>query len=120
MQVGDDHCANVHLSLSQEAGYSDYQSATGSHEDDGCEEAGSSHNPPAAQQRVRPKSKYTLAGFVGFWASLFAATGSSRPSTAELKGRQPGQDGARVVYCTLDTATGLHHLSHVVLHVIYA
>ena len=64
-------------------------------------------DPHVAQQSARPKSKYTLAGFIGFWASFFAAADVSRPSSAELQGKQPGQDGARVVNCTLDTATGM-------------
>ena len=59
-------------------------------------------------ESARPKSKYTLAGFAGFFASLFAAADMGRPSSAGLHGRQPGQDGVRKVYCTLDTATGMH------------
>ena len=59
-----------------------------------------------AAQSARPKSRYTLAGFIGFWASFFAAVDLGRPSVAELMGRQPGQDGARVVNCTLNIATG--------------
>ena len=31
-----------------------------------------------------------------------------RPSSEQLDGRQPGWDGARVVNCTLDAATGMH------------
>ena len=81
----------------------------GSPADDDHEEAGPSEAPPATQQRsARPKSTYTLAGFVGYWASFFVAADVGRPSSAKLKGRQPGRDGARVVNCTLDTATGMH------------
>jgi len=83
-------------------------SVAGSPQNDECEDAGPSEGPHVAQQSARPKSKYNSAGFVGFWASQWAHEDFRRPLPAELMGRQPGQDGSRVVNCSLDFATGMH------------
>jgi len=78
------------------------------------EDAGPSEGQHIAQGITRPKSKYTKAGFVGFWACLWAVASIHlladvrRPSSTELKGRQPGRDGSSAVTCTLDDATGAH------------
>lgn len=55
---------------------------------------------------VRAQSKKTL--WLALLASLWAAADLRRSSSAELTGRQPGRDGSTMVYCTLDTATGMH------------
>ena len=107
MRVGINDCAHLLSSVSSEAASLICCSAAGCCQSDHHGDAGVSEDPHVAQQSARPKSKYTLAGFIGFWASFFAAADVSRPSSAELQGRQPGQDGARVVNCTLDTATGM-------------
>ena len=83
-------------------------------------DAGPSQRQGVARETTRPKSKYTKAGFVGFWACLWAVAqwqdDVRRPSSLELHGRQPGQDGSLAVTCTLDDATGarafrLHHVA---------
>ncbi|CAL8466234.1 g5770 [Coccomyxa elongata] len=61
---------------------------------------------PAQSTNSRPCSKYSSAGFVGYWASFGSGTDVERPSVAELEGRMPGRDGSEAVNCTLDPTTG--------------
>ncbi|CAL8470203.1 g9745 [Coccomyxa elongata] len=75
---------------------------------------------PVPSPSLRPLSRYTAAGFVGFWASIWHAIaptygsadgdpreGFHRPSTEELLGRQPGRDGSTCLTCVWDASDGV-------------
>lgn len=59
-------CAAPASMMSSDAVSLTCRSAAGCPRVDEHEDAGPSEGPHAAQQSARPKSKYTLAGFVGF------------------------------------------------------
>ncbi|CAL8465844.1 g5380 [Coccomyxa elongata] len=94
---------HAHCPDSQDAAHS-------SGSDEARDGEGTSQQPsqpqPAQSTNSRPCSKYSSAGFVGYWASFGSGTDVERPSVAELEGRMPGRDGSEAVNCTLDPTTG--------------